>query len=318
MRLLSAPASVLALLLALPLNGPASAQEAQPDKSDKDPAAALEVLPKIFRGTAAIDGQFPFHSAIGIKFGLTGSYSYHCGATMVAPRWLVSASHCFKKGPSGERFRAAIGGITHGDFSDAVPVDQIFVYQRAPEQAAYLGDIALLRLRQDAPARAASIALQDEAEFEAAGHERREPEYTILGFGPSSVGANPVIELQFADGIPAQSSSRCRELKDEIANELIFGDRVVADTICAGDDNDPLGSDACKGDSGGGLIYYPSGGAPVLAGIVSGGTKVNDFGCNTHRIKVGLYTRIAGYHDQITACIASPEDTACRFVPMKD
>jgi secreted trypsin-like serine protease len=260
--------------------------------------------------------MFRFHTAIGMRQWKDGPYKYLCGASLVAPRWLVSARHCFKDGPAAGLYKAQIATINYGGFQDAIAVDDVFVYNRATNEASFLADVVLLHLAGDAPAQAVPIALQDESGFTAAGHESGAARYTILGFGESTTDAGAVSALQFASGIPSEPSDLCRTLDIQPEGTLVYGDRVVADTICAGDTNNPTGSDACKGDSGGGLIYNLTDGQQVLAGVVSGSSAANAFGCNSNRIKVGLYSRIASYHDQIMTCIASIGDPACRFVPM--
>lgn len=313
-------ASLFCIVLVSLAGGPATAQSAPaPDASAgahvSNPDDELKIVGKIFRGAPAPAGMFRFHAAIGIRQFADGPYDYLCGASLVAPRWLVSASHCFKNGPAGGLYKAQIASINIG-FRDAIAVDQVYVYQRAPAEAKFLADIVLLHLASDAPAGAVPIALQDEAGFDAAGHERSLAKYTVLGFGESTADGEPVSVLQFASGIPSEPSDLCRTLDLQPEGKLVFGDRVVADTICAGDTNNPTGSDACKGDSGGGLVYNTADGGQVLAGVVSGATAANAFGCNSNRIKVGLYSRVASYHDQIVTCIASIGDQACRFVPM--
>jgi secreted trypsin-like serine protease len=299
---------------------PVAAQNAPvPDASAgahaSNPDDELKIVGKVFRGAPAPAGMFRFHAAIGIRQFADGPYDYLCGASLVATRWLVSASHCFKNSPAGGLYKAQIATINIG-FRDAIAVDQVYVYRRAPAEAKFLADIVLLHLASDAPAAAAPIAVQDEAGFDTAGHERSLAKYTVLGFGESTADGEPVSVLQFASGIPSEPSDLCRALDLQPEGKLVYGDRVVADTICAGDTNNPTGSDACRGDSGGGLVYDMADGRQVLAGVVSGATTANAFGCNSNRIKVGLYSRIASYHDQIVTCIASIGDPACRFVPM--
>ncbi|MER8859035.1 trypsin-like serine protease [Mesorhizobium sp. M0757] len=314
-------ASVLTIVLVCSMGRLALAQDT-PTANDNataqsdDPAAELLILRKVFRGASATAGQFRFHAAIGIRQWKDGPYDYLCGASLVAPRWLVSARHCFKKSAAGGLYKAQIATLEYAGFSDSIAVEDVYVYVRAQDEAEFLGDIVLLRLAVDAPTRAAPIPLQDKAGFDSAGHEHSRAEYTILGFGESTAGGGPVSRLQAASNIPSEPSDLCRKLDIQPEGTLVYGNRVVADTICAGNTNDPIGSDACKGDSGGGLIYDPTGSHPVLAGVVSGASSANDYGCNNQRIKVGLYSRIASYHDQIVACIASIDDPACHFARM--
>jgi secreted trypsin-like serine protease len=276
---------------------------------------------KIIKGDDARDGQFPWMVAIGETKDSTGR-GYFCGGTMIADSWVLSAAHCFRNithddtWPIGQTFSVRVGHITLGNFQqEGVPVKRVMlpsIYTSACNGQ----DFALLELQQAVKLPAGNVwPLLAGAEDEfVEGYN-----YTIMGFGTTQEGGPESYKLKWSK-VPALSTDNCRTMTDS-DNKPIYGDAVKDDMICAGKTNDANAADACKGDSGGGMLLQGDN-RNVLVGIVSwGGLPVNGKVCATGQIcsrdpfRVGVYTRVSTYKTEIEACLKGENKCDTYFTP---
>ncbi|MGR9408070.1 serine protease [Rhizobium leguminosarum] len=271
------------------------------------------MVPKIVNGRRAELGMFPWSVSIG-KSGAENFLGHQCGGTLISERFVLSAAHCFLDTARAEDFRIQMGTIELGSYRDKATIKTILLHKnfnRATNEA----DVALLEL--ETPVVKSDtigwLPIQDQSEFDSSGHEssHQRAQYTLTGFGFVAPGARPV-RLQYADNIPSLTTAECHELR--VWDESIFGDALKPDMICAGDTSNVTGSDACKGDSGGGLILPRPGLESVVAGIVSRGALPDgSLDCTQQPMRVGVYTRVSAYADEIGACIS--DHGSCDFVP---
>jgi secreted trypsin-like serine protease len=236
--------------------------------------------------------RYPYVAALSRSSG--GDRVYFCAGALIAPRWILTAGHCFHN-PRGARIgreglQAEVGASWLGEvpIEAQVAVARIVVHPAFDPQSQD-NDIALVELAEEAGPLIAEIATAR------AGPDPARA--TVLGFGSFYEGrlaANAVTRT----GAPAsQASDRLRQavvrLVDPVACAAQTGGGSTDARICAG-----AGPDAtCVGDSGAPLVVEGADRTDRVAGIVSLGS-----GCADAR-PVTVYTRVSAYAGWIAATI---------------
>ncbi|MEI9412338.1 serine protease [Mesorhizobium salmacidum] len=269
-------------------------------------------VPKIINGREAEAGRFPWVVSVGIAEAINFN-GHRCGGTIIAERYVLTAAHCFGAGAPPSLYAVQSGTVSLGRYMDKTKVKRILIHPDFDPDT-LVADVALLEMQEpfvwsDA---VKPVTLEDDDTFRKSGHEdvNSVAIYTVTGFGQTSDNGLPASRLRYADNLPSLTTDKCRALKDW--NEPVLGDALKAGMICAGDTNNTDGSDACHGDSGGGLIYYVAPDQPRVAGIVSRGARADGkFDCTDNPLRVGVYTKVSTYLPAIEACIN--HDPACIF-----
>ncbi len=288
--------------------------------------ASLPAAAQVIGGEDALIDQWP---GIASLQAVQGRSQYHlCGATMISPRWALTAAHCLEgvriegargavqyfaeeDGPGLERFGPLRLVIGQSDLSELQPGSVFLVegfrthpdYQAEMPEAGH--DIALIRIRgrwQGNVARiegltAAALPDTDEAWFAVAGYGRvgeTAQDAEAINRSGRRIRA-PSLILQ-EGRVPLVEAETCRARLD--AQMQAWGLTEVyagvslddATQICAGEG----GIDACQGDSGGPLMRRAYAEVPVQTGIVSWG-----IGC-AEADSPGVYMRVSAYTDWIT------------------
>uniref|UniRef100_UPI0037E8BAA5 suppressor of tumorigenicity 14 protein n=1 Tax=Semicossyphus pulcher TaxID=241346 RepID=UPI0037E8BAA5 len=235
-------------------------------------------LNRIVGGQNAELGEWPWQ--VSLHFLTNG---HVCGASIISPNWLLSASHCFVT--SSPSYHVASNWQTYSGMQDQYK--QEGVQQRAlkrivshPDynQMTFDYDIALLELSQplEFTNTIQPICLPSSSHVFPAGMS-----CWVTGWGALREGGQKAQLLQKAS---------VKVINDTVCNVVTEG-QVTSRMLCSG--FLAGGVDACQGDSGGPLACFEESGKWFQAGVVSWGE-----GC-ARRNKPGVYTRVTKLREWI-------------------
>ena len=297
------------------------------------PVGSESTTAAIVNGTDAPAGTYPWMTALIQKTAnttLANSLRQFCGASLIAPRWVLTAAHCLE-GRQPEDFQVLIGRDNiDGSGGELIEVSEIIVNPRY-NAVKVTNDVALLRLA--APATAVPVALPAAAtvgSFDAMSG-------TALGWGSSTGIRSPACTLVFPQTTPAKPTDfRCNSLvlgKQGPIARLQSGQLAILDNaacyrryvafldqhnyayppdlradqpVQSGDlctIDAALKTSVCYGDSGGPLLAQVAG-QTVVVGIASFLIEKNCQGTNN----LQFFTEVTRFLDFIQQAMASNRD----------
>jgi len=244
---------------------------------------------RIVGGSEAPVGAWPWAGILGQPSGGSNSFVVVCGATLVSPRHLISAAHCFPDNGSNRRItHVRLGEHDISKTSDDargtpldVPVARVAVHE-GYSNVSLKNDIAVITLRRAVTfnARISPVCMPD-ALRNTNNLERRFSSMNVIGWGATVNGGRTVNALMQAE-VPLVGSQECDRAYASV-QRIRIGRR---DQICAGRGL----IDACSGDSGGGLLVEAGRNAAwTLAGVTSFGAE-----CGSETMP-GVYTRVDNF-----------------------
>lgn len=236
------------------------------------PAFAQEASPRIIGGQDAT-GDYPWAARIIIDDPIGGL----CSGSLLSPRWVVTAAHCFYDGdgadapqaPPGTLVQVEIGSQPPGSLANSVYVTDRFYVHPGYDNARLVNDMALIRLPDgavtQAPAVLPSLASDDAMNaLLSLGAAGRDEAVTAFGWGATQRDGSQVAATLQEAALDYVPFSTC----DSAWPEQLDGNVM----LCASELNPGSGpdQDTCFGDSGGPL-FLTGDPDPFIVGITSFG-----------------------------------------------
>ncbi|XP_018797288.1 PREDICTED: chymotrypsin-2-like [Bactrocera latifrons] len=225
---------------------------------------------RVVNGTDSDITKFPF--LVSLR-GSTGSHS--CGASIIAPRWILTAAHCVVSATASRISIQYASTVIAATSSNVAKVKRIIVHEDYSPEDAYANDIALLKLFGQLVYNYKTIApvTLPEPYFEIPQVQAGAPG-VLAGWGRNETGGPVQTVVQEVD-LKIFSDDECTERHNG---------RTTTDHLCGGVDEGGKGQ--CNGDSGGPLLYNGS----IQLGIVSWSIKP----CAVYPYP-GVYTKVSHY-----------------------
>ncbi|RFB82313.1 peptidase C14 [Rhizobium leguminosarum bv. trifolii] len=275
---------------------------AAPALAQQDTDFAGEDGGRVIGGQAAKKGEWPWQVKIlAPDPEQRGRFGGHCGGSLIAPRWILTAAHCVTSGRSGKQDlfardllivegKSKIDKVISVDGPDkpGLAVEDVVIHEDF-DRKVFANDIALIKLAEPAVSRPAVLASASDEDVEAAGHKA-----VVTGWGYTKADHGwddkylPT-ELQEVE-LPIVPREDCRAAYRDSSMRM---NPIDERNVCAGYAEG--GKDACQGDSGGPLVAQRPDNSWIQLGIVSWGA-----GC-AEAEHYGVYTRVAAFRDWIAA-----------------
>lgn len=251
------------------------------EKFLKENNVTVEIDYHVLNGEDAAEGQFPHMAALGVEDDV-GKIKWACGASLIAPRFLLTAAHCIICSGCGPIVKVRLGVVDHNHPNSAQDVDVKQVIQQAEYNIiSKHNDIALVELVQDVK--------MSKNVYPACLYTRSDNPIGLLvsGWGETKPYGTKSSKLQFArlEPVEVQSCNTTMLKKNGFTSVKV----ILNTQICAKSTQ----NDACQGDSGGPLQIERKTGGYDIVGIVSYGTE-----CSVGEAP-GIYTRVSAYLDWI-------------------
>jgi uncharacterized protein (TIGR03382 family) len=213
--------------------------------------------------------------------------AHFCGGSIVAPTWILTASHCVADGAPA-RIVAGISRISQSASGQIRQVKRVIVYPgytdpTVGKDATLIELAAPLTLDGTAVKAIRPVTPASPAALTAPGVMT-----TVSGWGTTVEGAQTLPDQLQSVQLPIVAMTTA----NAAYNTTLSADQLAAG-VAAG------GKDSCQGDSGGPLVVM-DGSEPVLAGIVSWGE-----GCARANIP-GMYARVSSFTTWADGYVGGP------------
>jgi len=235
---------------------------------------------RVIGGSDAAHGEFPWQVSLQAeRYGL--KLRHVCGGTILTPKWILTAGHCFDKAldPKIWKVRAGEWRLHDDDQTEQqVSIKRIFRHNDYNSPGRFQNDIALVEtsapLDFDTPYVGPACLPGKGSDYRGA------KDCLLSGWGYMAHYKNPNTLQQVSGGIWRDEDFRKK-----------WGFMVRDGMIGFGEEGRRFGP--CQGDSGGPLVCPNGEGAFDVVGVVSFGTTT----CNK---KPGVFSSVAFFRHWIT------------------
>jgi secreted trypsin-like serine protease len=234
------------------------------------PRRPSPVGPTIFHGTLVDPAKWTYYASITSRDQAGSAHrTISCGAVVVAPTTVLTASHCVTG--TGSTMAVAVGtGINPHIGGEVIGVRHVVLAPDA-DPATFSHDVAVLVLDHAVPGSVVPVAVATPADDATmlAGGARVE----VAGVGqtdnvdPSSAAAT---ELRSA-AMEVTPAGSCKVEIENGSRAVMNNDEFCTNGVPGTDRHTHNVGDPCYGDSGGPIVSLQRG-TPVLVGLVSTGT----------------------------------------------
>lgn len=240
-------------------------------------AANLEANERIVGGADASPTAYPSIVALISKDSKSNYKGQFCGGSLIAPDWILTASHCVINETPGSFDAVADVYDLKRDAGQRVAVKRVITHPRYNDNSLDF-DIALVQLKKPVN-NIAPVALNANRADTLEGVMS-----TVVGWGNMSADFSYFPYRLQEVQLPIVSNLECKAVNAQTQASL--RQAITENKMCAGYITG--GKDSCQGDSGGPLLIKRNG-QYYLAGIVSSGN-----GCALP-LAYGVYTRVANF-----------------------
>jgi secreted trypsin-like serine protease len=199
----------------------------------------------IVGGRDALEEEFPW------MVELISNNQHHCGGSLIAPEWVLTAAHCSNDYPNfgvtapNEVIINTTVKANAQSYSEVIEIEEVFSYEDYDINTSLTGDIALLKLAS--PSSIAPVLVNNQVDSLFVVGDSA----TTMGWGITEIGGTAPTNLR-------------------VSSPLI---KSITDlSIVAGFDTGETPAGSAQGDSGGPLFINDNGVEKVI-GIVSYGSQ---------------------------------------------